>query len=384
MAKFSISVRPYNSSARPNAKWVLNVWYPTGKRQRLFFPTKEAAQAEEQVKTVEVQNLGWRALGIDNRLRLEALDARERLAPYGVTLTAVVTDFIRRRGSSSITVDQIAEQFIASRLKLQRSEKHLDSLRRLFNRFGESFPSERLADLTSDQVEGWLHDLGVGPVTVNTYRSLLNSLFEFGVRKKLCPENPVKGVERMTVKAEEVGILTPAQLWNLLEISSGDVRATIALGAFAGIRPEEIVRLTWEEVSLEKGHVTITAAKSKTAQHRYVKILPSLEAWLRPLIGSGSIQGDNFRRRYDEARRLAGFALRGNQRRRRHDEDKGLVPWPHDALRHSYASYHLAKFQNAPALALELGHQSNALIFSNYRRRVTELEANEYFNMVPQ
>jgi hypothetical protein len=47
------------------------------------------------------------------------------------------------------------------------------------------------------------------------------------------------------------------------------------------------------------------------------------------------------------------------------------VPWPHDALRHSFASYHLAKFQNAPSLALELGHQSNALIFSNYRRRVT-------------
>jgi integrase len=84
------------------------------------------------------------------------------------------------------------------------------------------------------------------------------------------------------------------------------------------------------------------------------------------------------------ARRLAGFALRGNRRCRRHDEDKGLVPWPHDALRHSFASYHLAKFQNAPALALELGHQSCALIFSNYRRRVTELEANEYFNLLPK
>lgn len=383
MAKFNISVRPYKCSARPKAKWVLNVWHPTGKRERSYYETKEAAEVAEQIKKVEVENLGWRALQIDDRLRLEALDAREKLEPYGVSITAVVAEYIRRRGSASVTVDQIAEKFIASRSKLQRSEKHLDSLRRLFIRFGESFPTERLSDLTSDQVEGWLHDLKVGPVTVNTYRSLLHSLFEFGVRKKLCPENPVKAVERMTVKANEVGILTPAQLWNLLEISDADVRATIALGAFAGIRPEEITRLTWEEVSLERGHITVTAAKSKTAQHRYVKILPCLEAWLRPLIGSGPIQGDNFRRRYDETRRLAGFALRGNQRRR-HDEDKGLVPWPHDALRHSFASYHLAKFQNAPALALELGHQSNALIFSNYRRRVTELEANEYFNLVPQ
>jgi integrase len=382
MAKFSVSVRPYNCRARAKAKWVLNVWHPTGTRERSYFETKEAAQAAEQVKSVEVQRLGWQALQIDDKLKLEALDAREKLAPYGVSLTAVVAEYIRRRGSATTTVDELAAFFIASRTKLRRSEKHLTSLRCLFKRFGASFPKERLSDLTSDQIDVWLHDLKVGPVTVNSYRTLLHSLFEFALRKKFCTENPVKSVERMTVKADEVGILTSAQLWNLLEISKGDVRATIALGAFAGIRPEEIVRLTWEEVSLAKGHITITAAKSKTAQHRYVKILPCLEAWLRPLLCSGSIQGDNFRRRYDETRRLAGFALRGNRECRRHDEDIGLVPWPHDALRHSFASYHLAKFQNAPALALELGHQSNALIFSNYRRRVTDLEATEYFNLV--
>jgi integrase len=209
-------------------------------------------------------------------------------------------------------------------------------------------------------------------------------LFGFAAQKKFCVENPVKAVDSMTVKADEVGILSPDQLKRLLEVSEKDVRVTVAIGAFAGIRPEEIARLTWDEISLERGIITVAGAKSKTAQHRYVKILPCLEAWLRPLIDSGSIQKDNFRRRYDEARRLAGFALRGNRRCRRPDKDEGAVLWPHDALRHSYASYHLAKFQNAPALALELGHQSNALIFSNYRRRVSELEANEYFNLQPQ
>jgi hypothetical protein len=208
MARFHISVKPYRSDERPNAKWVLNVWHPDGKRERRFFATKDEALAEQTAKEVEAENFGLRALQIDDRLRLEALDAKEKLAPYGVSLTAVVAEFIRRRGSATVTVDQVAEKFLASRSKLERSEKHLDSLRRLFNRFGKSFPTQRLADLTSDQIEGWLHDLGLGPVTMNTYRSLLNSLFEFGVRKNLCPENPVKAVERMTVKAEEVGILT--------------------------------------------------------------------------------------------------------------------------------------------------------------------------------
>jgi integrase len=384
MGKFSVSVKAYHSSGRPEAKWVLNVWHPTGKRERRFFLTREKAEAEAKVKEIEVQNLGKRALGIDDRLRLEALDAKERLAPYGVSITQVVAEYISRRGSASTTVDEVAELFLASRERLQRSRKHLDSLRRLFNRFGASFPKERLADLTSDQIDGWLHGLGVGPVTINSYRTLLHTLFAFAMRKKLCGENAVKAVERMIVKADEVGILSPRQLGELLAKAEGDVRATIAIGAFAGIRPEEIARLTWEEVSLEQGKITVNAAKSKTAQNRYVAILRSLAAWLRPLAGSGRIQGENFRRRYDETRRLAGFALRGNRRCRRHDEGEALVPWPHDALRHSFASYHLAKFQNAPALALELGHQSNALIFSNYRRRVSEVAANEYFNLLPK
>jgi hypothetical protein len=243
MAKFSTSVRPYKCSARPKAKWVLNVWHPTGKRERSYFETKEAAQAAEQVKSVEVQRLGWQALQIDDKLRLEALDASEKLAPYGVSITKVIAEYIARRGSATTTVDELAEVFLASRTKLQRSKKHLTSLRCLFKRFGASFPTERLADLTSDQVDGWLHDLKVGPVTVNSYRTLLHSLFEFALRKKLCSENPVKAVERMTVKADEVGILTAVQLTSLLKISAEDVRATVALGAFAGIRPDRAADL---------------------------------------------------------------------------------------------------------------------------------------------
>src|ERR1700744_1194052 len=115
MAEFSVSVLPYQCSARPNARWVLNVWHPTGKRERTYFETKEAAQAAEQVKSVEVQRLGWQALQIDDRLRLEALDARDRLAPYGVSLTTVVAEYVRRRGSASVSVDDVAVQFLASR-----------------------------------------------------------------------------------------------------------------------------------------------------------------------------------------------------------------------------------------------------------------------------
>ena len=59
MPKFSIVVRPYKCSARPNAKWVLNVWYPTGKRQRRYFETKEAALAEQAAKQVGLKTWAY-------------------------------------------------------------------------------------------------------------------------------------------------------------------------------------------------------------------------------------------------------------------------------------------------------------------------------------
>ncbi len=127
MAKFKTSFGPTAVGRDRMPSGCSTSGYP---RESASVPTskpKKRQKAEEDVKKVEVQNLGWRAAQIDDRLRLEALDASERLAPYGVSLTAVVTDYIRRRGSASSTVDELAELFLASRTKLQRSKKHLIS-----------------------------------------------------------------------------------------------------------------------------------------------------------------------------------------------------------------------------------------------------------------
>jgi integrase len=61
----------------------------------------------------------------------------------------------------------------------------------------------------------------------------------------------------------------------------------------------------------------------------------------------------------------------------------GLEKWPHNVLRHSFASYHLAKHQDAPRLALDMGHVSPHMIFSNYREIVTPEEAERYWQIFP-
>ena len=66
----------------------------------------------------------------------------------------------------------------------------------------------------------------------------------------------------------------------LLAACPPDLAACLALAGFAGVRMEEILRMTWEDVYRRKGFVEIEAQKAKTARRRLVPISPNLADWL--------------------------------------------------------------------------------------------------------
>jgi integrase len=142
----------------------------------------------------------------------------------------------------------------------------------------------------------------------------------------------------------------------------------IAIGLFAGLRRAEIERLDWSEIDFESGLIKVTAQNSKTAQRRFVTMQPNLREWLLPLRKhKGNVTpGENFRQSFDQARVAAGI------------ED-----WSNNALRHSFASYHLAHFKNAAATALELGHHDSRVTFAHYRELVKPKEGERYWNIRP-
>ena len=75
---------------------------------------------------------------------------------------------------------------------------------------------------------------------------------------------------------------------------------------------------------------------------------------------------ENFRQLFDQARVTAG-----------------ITEWPDNALRHSFASYHLAHFKDAKALALEMGHTDSGMLFNHYRALVRPNDAERYWNIGP-
>jgi integrase len=247
------------------------------------------------------------------------------------------------------------------------SARYLGDLRVRLGRFVATFGEEMIAALSASRIDEWLRGLGVGAVTRNTFRRRVAVLFSFAKRRGYVTENPVANVERAKERETEIEILSVNELARLLECASSDMLPFWTIGAFAGLRRAEIERLHWSEIDIESGVIEVKASKSKTASRRLVTIQLNLREWLAPYrTSTGRVCPVNLRRKINEDRERAGL----------------LAEWPQNALRHSFGSYHLAQFNDAAKLALEMGN-SPATIFRHYRQLVKPKQAERYWEIAP-
>jgi integrase len=225
-----------------------------------------------------------------------------------------------------------------------------------------------VATITSAQLDDWLRSLNFLAVTRNHYRQLLLLAFNFAVKRGYSTDNPAKNTDKAKGRKSDIGILTVTQAARLLESATPDVLPYIAIGLFAGLRSAEIERLDWNKIDFDSGLIEVTAQNSKTAQRRLVTMQPNLRKWLLPLRKhKGNVTPANgFRQSFEQARAAAG-----------------ITDWPVNALRHSFASYHLAHFKNAASTALELGHHDSRITFAHYRELVKPKDAERYWQIKP-
>ncbi|MDB4734681.1 tyrosine-type recombinase/integrase [Akkermansiaceae bacterium] len=290
---------------------------------------------------------------------------------HSVSLYDLVLEYKKRVGISrcSSTIEDLIGEYLHSLEARRLSKSYIEATRRRIEKFAYDHEGEKVGDITSEDIGKWLYRLEVGDTTINHYRAALLQLFNFATKSNSISSNPVAVLEKIKTKSGEIGILTPKQAARLLIHSSPCIQAVVAIGLFAGLRRSEITKMTWEDIHFEKGFLEVKAKNSKSAARRLVEIRPCLRAWLEPLRQThGKLMPTEmiYRRRLNDASKAAG-----------------IMNWPNNALRHSFASYHLAAFQDASALALEMGHSTTRMIFQHYRALVTPAEALSYWNISP-
>ena len=59
-----------------------------------------------------------------------------------------------------------------------------------------------------------------------------------------------------------------------------DMVPILAVGCFAGVRPDESARLEWEMIDFDRKHIDLPAAITKDGQRRIVDMSDNLLEWL--------------------------------------------------------------------------------------------------------
>lgn len=311
--------------------------------------------------------------------------AKDKLASFGVSLLTAVEEWIAGRGKAprvltTKKVCEVVEEFLTSKRVEGVSFFHLEDRKYRLNKFAGAFPG-RIDQVTTHEVEVWLNGLAVSGRTRNNYRNAVLQLFRYARAKRYLPRNEPTVVEDVAAANSGEGaieIYTPQELRLLLSHAPAKLLPFFAVGAFAGLRSQEIMRLDWSDIRFEQGFIEVAAAKAKTASRRLAPLLPVLAAWLLPFRKkSGHVVGYTRNDMLSVARKE--FCKTGINC----DGETIEFTWKPNALRHSYASYRLADIKDAARVALEMGN-SPAMLFRNYRELVSEQQAAEWFSVLPK
>jgi hypothetical protein len=195
--------------------------------------------------------LGTAARTISDALRNEAIKCDELLAPFGKTITDATQSYLDhlKAISASQSVKHVIAALRAGRKADSRSIRYLRDLKYRLSKFEEDFGERQIADITTVEIENWLRALNLGPVSRNTFRRRLVTLFELAKDRGWSRTNPVLPTARVQEVSDRIGVLTPSEVAGLLAAASTETLPYWAIGAFAGLRASEIERLDWQDIN---------------------------------------------------------------------------------------------------------------------------------------
>lgn len=366
-------------------------YYVGGKRVRKYFETREAAETFIKAEQIRRENLGKRATHIDGALAEDALRASDVLKPTPYTLldaarfvahahstlephSVRIDDAINAHAAvieqrkRSVTVSKLADELIENRRAKRKSEIYIRDLTIRLRRFKLSMGDRITAEITSSDVDHWIQSLKVGPQSQNNFRAVLSAMWTFAVRRGYAATNIIQLVDKTSVVRDHIPTFSIEQLTRLLSAASPDYLPVLAIGAFAGLRPEEITKLTWEDLDFDERTIRVNATAAKTRKKRFAEISDNLQAWLQLYPGrTGPVVPPNLQK----LRRATMKAAK-------------IEKWPPDVLRHSFASAHYAFHRDPARTAVILGHRDQNMLLTHYRDVMKPSEAARYWMICPE
>ena len=301
----------------------------------------------------------------------------EELSLYGVTLKKAVEDFKKwnKAKERSITLSKAVDKYYDSLFEKDLTDLYRKKIKADLERFEEHFGSDKIVSLIDAKgIEKWIlsikkrvysdsDDISINDrpmrtfketeapinfITRNAYRRTLYTFFKYCKMQDWVESNPMEKIPAWRSRPKTPEIFTPNEIRKILDSTAplSEIRAYVAIAAFAGLRSKELQRLTWDKIKLEDREIVLDAEITKTASRRVVKITENLAKWLEPYVWN-----------LGQKRKVVGYGFSCQYTKLRNN----FGEWVKNGLRHSAATYYLALTKNAYLTAEQMGHAVDVL-----------------------
>jgi len=304
------------------------------------------------------------------------------------TLVAAASYWVKTEGrvKKQVTLAKVIDEYVAEIKERSKSQSYPEAQRRACEQMLKDFPTVNISEVTAEMLESIRAKRKWEPLNWRNHLRDWKMLFKFAAhpRRRYIAENPV---ELIPIPPVEVGveIYTMAAAKRLCETAlalDNETLAFVAVGLFSGIRVEEMVRLTWDLFDWDESVIRLgpnqvkSSGANRSSIPRRVPITPQLGEWLALVKRrTGPFLKKNFRRRYDETKRVASLPWPGKK--------KSPFGFLRNALRHSFASHHCVHFDDSAKTRELLGQKSPGVFWKHYYHYVTKAEAAEYMSLLP-
>jgi len=345
-----------------NTRWRVST-YVAGKRKQRFFASKKlAVEWMKLLRADEICGNFWAEISIEEQR--DIISAYKLAASKGLSVYRCLLQTPPQLDLKPLPVSDAVLEYQGVIKQRSLRPRSLKQTQHILSQLAEEFGNELVHCVTASLLEKWFQKRNWKRSTIDGVIAKIGPFFSWLVREGYIEKSPSSVVQRpINDDCAPPKIFSVEEAVKLLRTAfrlDPPYAKYFAIGLFAGIRPNEIDRLTEEGIS--ERYIEITAATAKCRKRRLVNVLPNLKDWLKV---SEETPLKNKRRRKWAIIKAAG------------------ISWSQDIMRHSYASYHLAQFESADKTALEMGHRDTQMLFRHYRELVTKEEAQAYWAIEP-
>lgn len=357
-----------------NLTWCVDVGKKIdGKKNIRNFISKEEAKHFANEWNLNLANKNNPGLtDLSDVSRHEILAAVGKLKAFDATLAEAVDFFIRfaRPSKGIVTIREALDIFLKTKSATCKAA-YLRSIKKTFvGPFANAFSNRKVTEITDAEADNYINSHKNWSVSTRaSHVSYLRTFYEFLKKRGYAKLNPFQGIEKPRFFTTSAKTIKPNQVKSLLQFAFDKGYkpecASMTLVFFCGVRVDEVERLSWDQIDLKRKRIKVEPEQSKKARRRVNDISENAFHWLSLCKRSHRIAPNDYAQKMKRLRA------------------RSKIAYPQNAMRHCFASYHIAKVGDAMKTALMLGHSNPTLLYRTYYDVVDPDDVNPYWEILP-